>query len=391
MENTRKKRIAFIKSGSFSHINQSVARELVKVFPEFEVEVIDVNRDILNSNGASKLSVMLGASLAGISEYGSRAIGKPGNLLKVAKKTGYFTETVSRMISSHIQKKGIENYAFTFQMQSLFNAAVPGLPNFIYTDHTHHASRYYPGFKEGELNSDHWQNTEYRMYQQATRVFTMSSHVSNSLKEFYHCSEDKVSCVFAGTNAKVDKGPFNASRYARKNILFVGVDWERKGGPQLAKAFEKVLETHPDATLTVIGCSPDINIPNCEIKGRIPLEEVKEYYKQATLFCMPTRKEPFGVVFLEAMHYQLPVVTSNIGATNDLVTNGQNGYKLDVDDVEGMARRLSELVGDPRKCAEFGACGYRLVKENYSWEAAVQKIRDHIASDLGIGQVVVHV
>ena len=72
----------------------------------------------------------------------------------------------------------------------------------------------------------------------------------------------------------------------------------------------------------------------------IPIEKVSDYYNQASVFCMPTRLEPFGIVFLEAMYHQLPIVASNIGAANDFIEDNKNGYLLPPDDTVGISNQL---------------------------------------------------
>jgi glycosyltransferase involved in cell wall biosynthesis len=207
----------------------------------------------------------------------------------------------------------------------------------------------------------------------------MSTNISRSIIEEYGCPPEKVICAYCGSNIQplsfeeVDEG-----RYSRANILFVGVDCLRKGGHVLAEAFKKVLLVYPDATLTIVGCSPQLNIPNCTIVGKIPLQDVKKYYKQATVFCMPTLLEPFGIVFLEAMAFKLPVIGTNIGAIPDFIQNGLNGYVIEPDNSDKLADCLIDLLGKPEKCRAFGENSYRLFLNRYTWEKTGQLISNNI-------------
>ena len=99
-----------------------------------------------------------------------------------------------------------------------------------------------------------------------------------------------------------------------------------------------------------------------EIKSsyeRIPgyIEEVKKYFNQAAVFCMPTNIEPFGIVFIEAMSMKLPVIGTSIGAIPDFIKNGVNGYMVEPGNSEKLADHLIELLGDPSKCKNFGEEG----------------------------------
>jgi glycosyltransferase involved in cell wall biosynthesis len=166
--------------------------------------------------------------------------------------------------------------------------------------------------------------------------------------------------------------------YDRKNILFVGVDWERKGGPELVEAFRAVRDRFPDARLTIVGCSPRIDMPGCEVAGKVPLADVHQYFEQASIFCLPTRLEPFGVVFVEALHHKLPIVATNVGAIPDFVIEGESGYLVPPRAVELLAQALVSLIGDPEKCRQFGEKGFNLARERYSWERVGARIRETV-------------
>ena len=74
---------------------------------------------------------------------------------------------------------------------------------------------------------------------------------------------------------------------------------------------------HPGARLTIVGCSPQISEPGCEVVGRIEPERVTEFYQRASLYCLPTKLEAFGISYIEAMHHALPVVGTDMGAIHD--------------------------------------------------------------------------
>ncbi|MEL7406189.1 MAG: glycosyltransferase family 4 protein, partial [Cyanobacteria bacterium J06558_2] len=262
---------------------------------------------------------------------------------------------------------------------SLFDGSIPGIPHFVYTDHTRLACLQYPEFNPRDLPGVKFIELEKQVYQNATLNFTMSSNISQSLIEDYSCSPQQISCVYCGANIQVKKDEsFTKDRYKKKNILFVGKKWGRKGGELLAEAFPQVLDSHPDAVLTIVGCTPDLNLPNCNIVGTIPLADVKAYFKQASIFCLPTRIEPFGIVFLEAMACKLPIVASNIGAIPEFVIEGRNGYMIGENDPQQLAQRIIELIDSPEKCETFGEYGHKLLWDRYTWEQTGLRIRKNI-------------
>ncbi|HEX2967581.1 MAG TPA: glycosyltransferase family 4 protein [Bacteroidales bacterium] len=364
------KRAAFIKVGSFSHINESLLTELRKNFPDYEFDVIDMWPD----KSGPELSR---AFYYCIREYGKDIIlGKKSLMSTFARTSYYFNKRRTYVLENLSYKK----YDFTFQTQSLFDASIPGVPHFLYTDHTHLANLQYPGFNKSRLLGSAWIHNENDIYNHTKVNFTMSSNITRSLIEDYHCKPENVKCVFCGSNVPVSEDEvFDPSRYSRRNILFVGVNWERKGGPVLADAFGTVLKVFPDATLTIAGCKPHLHLPNCTILGKISLEEIKRCYSEASLFCLPTKLEPFGIVFLEAMAHKLPVVATRIGAIPDFINEGKNGYLIDPDNSCQLARALIKLLESEQLCRDFGEYGSSLYWQKYTWKRTAEKMREHIS------------
>ena len=363
-------KIAFIRMWPNSPFGMNVSQLLIEQFPEYQVDIYDVEKLL-----ETRLDISLLNPFYVIKQYGFDILSGSKKFKLSYLRTPYFFRKVKEVISDQLSKN---DYAFSFQLQSLIDASMPGLPHFVYTDHTHLANMNYPDFQRSQLFADEWIRLEKTIYQNASLVFTWSNNVSKSVIEQYECDPEKVICVYAGGNVQTLDRILDDHRYKQKNILFVGKDWERKGGPELVEAFRIVLKTHPDAHLTIVGCSPEVDIPNCTVAGRVPLHEVGSYYESASVFCLPTRREPFGIVFVEALSYKLPVVATAIGALPDLICDQQNGYLVKLNDVESLARALVELIGDPDKCRTFGENGYRLVKDRYTWNSVGVRIGQYI-------------
>jgi glycosyltransferase involved in cell wall biosynthesis len=116
--------------------------------------------------------------------------------------------------------------------------------------------------------------------------------------------------------------------------------------------------------------------------GRAPHEVVKKCLTRASVFCLPTRVEPFGIAVVEAFFHKLPVVTSNIGAMPDLVAKGEVGLTVPPDDPVALADALLELLTDPEKCRQFGERGYEIVSRRYSWNEVGRRLEEGIRACL---------
>jgi glycosyltransferase involved in cell wall biosynthesis len=370
-------RIALVQMGEFSHINRNVHAQLQKNFPGSPIDVIDIAHLKLRA----PLQKSLQYFAAGM-HYGAKAWRSRGAMEAYGVHTPYF---FSR--AKHALRQLLANgrYAFTMQTQSVFDASQPGVPHFLYTDHTHQTNLYYPAFDRSALYSRDWINLEKTIYGNTRVNFTMSSHVKRSIIEQYGIDPVQVELVYIGSNvAMPDETALPPQRYRNKEILFVGIDWERKGGPLLARAFERVLKIVPDAKLTVVGCSPALDLPNCRVLGRLPLSEVAAHYKTASLFCMPTQNEPFGIVFLEAFAHRLPVIATNIGALPDMVENGVSGYLIEPTDVAALTAHLIALLTEPAMCEQFGRAGFARMQNTYTWDSTGQRMARTIREVVGV-------
>ena len=130
-------------------------------------------------------------------------------------------------------------------------------------------------------------------------------------------------------------------------MLFVGVDWEKKGGKI---AFETLLELERlgiSAHLTIVGCVPpsDIRHKNLRLAGSLNKNDSSQrrqlyhLYRNADFFLLPTRAECYGIALCEANAFGLPAITTDTGGIADIIENGKNGYRLPMSAEEGNMRR----------------------------------------------------
>jgi glycosyltransferase involved in cell wall biosynthesis len=367
------KKFAFVTRGGHPS-KASIMQTLIEHFPDLEIDVVHVG-DLIRRRKA----IILANVFFVFKEYGWQILLRRKKVTECFWRTPYIFRKVKVLVSNLISR---DEHEFSFQYQSLIDGSKEGVPHYVYTDHTHLANLRYPNFRKRDLYSPRWIELERTVYHNATLNFTRSSNVSRSMIEDYACSPDKVVCVYSGsnvgTNVEVDNG-----KYGKKNILFVGMEWERKGGPELVEAFKHVLQAHPTARLTIVGCSPKLNMPNCDVVGRVPIESLDHHYGRASVFCLPTRLDPsFPIVCLEAFAHRLPVVSTDIEGTPDFVLDGETGYLVKCGDVERLAEVLIELIGNPEKCRSLGENGRRLVLEKYSWEKVGAEIAKNVMATL---------
>ncbi|MDY6902262.1 MAG: glycosyltransferase family 4 protein, partial [Cyanobacteriota bacterium] len=97
-------------------------------------------------------------------------------------------------------------------------------------------------------------------------------------------------------------------------------------------------------------------------------ENIKNLYASADIFVLPSFKETFGIVFLEAMHYGLPIITTNVSAMPELIEEGKNGLLVPPADSQALAKAISKLIENPDLIKQMGESGRNKVANSYYWE-----------------------
>ncbi len=361
----------FVTLGGFSGINDAVLDRARAEFLDLDAETVDVRVWVRSHRG-----LLVRNLLAVLRERGPRV------LLDRTRLWGAFWRTglIQRAIRNHVRELAAErDVRFTLQTQSLFDASTKVAPHFVYTDHTERVNEWYPDYRPEDAPPAAWLDRERLIYDHATITFTMSAHVSRSLIEQYGLTADRVRCVGAGSNTSPPAGDPD---YDSRHVVFVGRDWERKGGPDLLAAFDRVRAELPDATLTVIGCRPQITAPGVRVLGEIAPDEVAREYARSAVFCMPTLVEPFGIVFVEALTHGLPVVATDVGAVPDVVRS-ESGFLHSPHDREGIAASLLRLLDDPDLARRMGSTGRADVALRYTWITAVGEMASLIRVSTG--------
>ncbi len=165
--------------------------------------------------------------------------------------------------------------------------------------------------------------------------------------------------------------------------LFVGMNFEVKGLDVIVKAVAKAKSQRPDAALRllVVGKGDSAKYralaTSLGIGGAVifagPQEGVEAFYLASDLFIMLSAFDTFGMVVLEAMTSQLPVIVSaNVGA-KDLVEEGVNGFILpDRLDADAAAGKIVLLL-DPERRAAMGEAGYRTA-QRHGWDRLAEEV-----------------
>lgn len=365
------KSATFFKIGSFSLINDALWMAINHSMPEFRWRLVDIQHDIVRANPV----LYLRATLESLVRYGS-------TVAKTRQPPRDFFPRIPCVLDA-IRNWSSQNHraidtAFTFQTQSLFHAGVRGIPHFNYTDHTYLANKRYPVPRPSIRVPNAWMQMEQSLYQESKRTFVSSEFARTSVIDDYQVSPDRVVCVHSGCNVSLPEQVDSSDRSGNV-ILFIGVDWERKGGPELLEAFGVIRNSHPRAELWIVGCDPGVRQDSVRIFGRISAEATADCLRKADIFCLPSRMDPSASVLAEAAGYALPVVATRVGGNLERVIDGTTGYLCDPAE---LVDRLIRLLDNPDLRESMGHAGRANVLEQFTWERVAANIADHIRSTI---------
>lgn len=210
---------------------------------------------------------------------------------------------------------------------------------------------------------------ESRALRRADHVVYCSEWAAGSAVQDYGVPVEKISVFPLGAN--LDEVPTADEIAAARNtqqrtscrLLFIGVNWERKGGDLALDAMRRLRTRGIDATLTVVGCCPpqgfsDANlhvIPFLDKELPEQRQRLNRLFLDSHFMLFPTRRDASPIVCCEASAFGLPSIVPDVGGL--AVWNGENGLKLRADaSAEDYADAVQSLWNDP--------IGYRALAES---------------------------
>ena len=190
----------------------------------------------------------------------------------------------------------------------------------------------------------------------------------------------------------------------RPSVVFVGRITRQKGLPHLLRA---ALSLDPAVQLVLCAGAPDTDEILAEVsvlveelrrdrdgvvwvQEMLPRPDVIQVLTHATVFACPSVYEPMGIVNLEAMACEVPVVATATGGIPEVVADGETGLLVPIAqaaDGSGtpldpslfeadLAARLTELLADPERARSMGEAGRRRAVEQFSWATIATRTLD---------------
>ncbi|KWT91094.1 glycosyltransferase family 4 protein [Candidatus Magnetominusculus xianensis] len=169
-------------------------------------------------------------------------------------------------------------------------------------------------------------------------------------------------------------------------IASVGRITEDKGGLDLLYAFKEAVGVYPRMRLVFAGDGPfrsslEGHAADLSISGRVHFtgyrDDVERMYAAADIVVVPTRGlESFGMVVIEAMAMERPVIASDVGGIPEIITHGVNGLLFNATDRAGLRACICELIENLSLASRLAAEGRKTVVERFSDGAFSERFAD---------------
>ncbi len=247
------------------------------------------------------------------------------------------------------------------------------------------------GRGRGNLASDQARSihhVEWWLTYESWRVIACSEYMTYEISDIFQCPRDKIKVIPNGVDTerfdRLEGRDLDHFRHMYalpfEDIVFsVGRVVVEKGIHLLIQAMPLVLRDHPSAKLVVAGKGPELESlrslawqwgvgEKVLLTGFISDEDRDKLFKIADCAVFPSLYEPFGIVALEAMAAQCPVVVSAIGGLQDVVQHNETGIVVYPNNVDSLAWGIVHTLQHPKWSAARVESAYRVVRERYNWE-----------------------
>ena len=229
-------------------------------------------------------------------------------------------------------------------------------------------------------------------FSQARHLVTWSQWAKQGLVDEYKVPAEKITVIPPGVNVAEWTPPgeqrldnfgveqvIEGYSYQPQNkvvrILFVGGDLQRKGGLLLLEAFRELRselsDTDPEIELHLVTRHPVPAEPGLFVYNQMQPNspELKQLYFNSHIFCLPTYGDCLPMVLSEAGAARLPLISTRVGAIDEIVRDGETGFLIPAGDAAALAVALRKLVEVPELRQSLGERAAQVVRKEYDAEA----------------------
>lgn len=233
------------------------------------------------------------------------------------------------------------------------------------------------------------------LLERTDRILLGSTWAVEAAMQYYDLPAELMAVAPMGANLDRDPGFEPPALDRPLSLLFVGYNWDRKGGPLILNIWRELRRRTGNAELHIVGARPKAadGLDGVILHGRLNKTDPGQYetflslYRNAHFFIMPSRQEAYGIVYCEAAAFGRPAIAAHTGGVGTIVGDDRTGLLFPLDATPAdYADRILALWSQPE--AYVAMC--RAARKNYevnlnwhSWGGIVENaVREAVAKRL---------
>lgn len=216
------------------------------------------------------------------------------------------------------------------------------------------------------------------------RIVTCSEALSRRLSRRFPHTSSRIHVVHNGVDQDIlrriaDLGRVPAELEGKRFIFNAATLEAKKGQDTLMRAFAEIAPNYPDLVLAIMGREASFLGTLRELAAHLGIEDrafiwtnvkhedVMATMRKASVFALPSRIEPFGIVSLEAATFNVPVIASDVGGIPEIIESGKSGLLIEPDDVNELSRALTRLIDDRVLAMRLASNLHDVVAKRFTW------------------------
>ncbi|MCG8700273.1 MAG: glycosyltransferase family 4 protein [Bacteroidales bacterium] len=231
-------------------------------------------------------------------------------------------------------------------------------------------------FKSSSKESD---NIDGKAMKQSEALIFSSQWAADSAINDYNIEKEKVHIISYGANMDYIPSTEEATNKQYDEtcrLLFLAVDWNRKGGDLVLKTLNELDKTGFKYHLTICGCVPPVEINNENVtvisylnkNNAEDLKKLSDLLLQSHLLFVPSRADCTPIVFNEANSFGLPIITTSTGGIPSLINEGVNGKSLSIEANEkDYAKLIEEVYSNEKNYLDFVKSSRQYYEDYLNW------------------------
>ena len=291
----------------------------------------------------------------------------------------YLTK-LNRLLSERINSL---NFDLVFYGDLFFLPVDFNIPMIILSDITFELVKIHHT-KPDERNIDPCIILEKLLYENSFKIIYPSEWIKNRVKEIYHINPNKINVVEFGANIPAPQNYSININIDVCRLVFIGINWERKGGDKILQAYKQLKNEGFPCTLTIIGSMPgegqeddkNLNIiPFLDKTKQEDLQKLFNILSESHFLVLPTQFDAFGIVFCEASAYGVPSIASDVGGVSQAIKEGKNGFLLPADaTASDYAEKIKNVFNDKENYIKLRQSSRNEFETRLNWDVWGEKV-----------------